>query len=283
MLLVLPYPDVFQHCFENTHSPDGRIAMKIIYNPNNKILLSREYLDFLEEVFDNKDFFQGLIKELFDSGRIESKSTGQKLGDIDKEFVALSNLPGISLLIPIAFMQKSTIENQVSFICIKEKVIKPNSHWIKMEILMDTKCIVSHLDFKGNPDIQKYIGDIFSLPRFIKAVSIFDREQNSSCKIFFKHRNIKYFTLFRNVQLYEKRSILNDLQKDLGRKLELWATKNGKLIHERKIIFENLILTCDNSFCNITCDEPTWEITFYYSPIVAKEWENKCGHFIQVR
>ncbi len=283
MLLILPYLDVFQNCFDNTHTINGRLAMRILYNPDTKILVSKNYVNHLEQHFPNKEFFQALIKELYDSGRLESKQTENTVDNIDDEFFILSQLPKIPVLIPIIFNSNFQLENRVTFICSKQKVIKLNKHWVQFEIAKNTQCTASHLDFKNDHEIQTYFDDIFSIPRYVRACYIFDRDKTHEKKEKLKGKNVKYYTLFSSEKHFEKKIILADLQKKLGGSLQLFSTNKKTLLHERKIIFENFILTCDNSFCNINSKEPTWEITFYFSPSVAIEWQKKCNQFVQIR
>lgn len=284
MILLLPYLDVFQNCFENAHTNDGRIAMRILYNPNNKILVSKKYITYLEQFFSNKDFFQALIKELYDSGRLESKNVNEDSVNIDDEFILLSNLQNIPVLLPLIFNDNINLEQGVPFICVKQKAVKLNKHWIQTEIAKNSQCIVSHLDFNNDAQIKKYFEDIFTTPRYIRFCYVFDRDKTHEKKQKLKGKNVKYYTLFTNsVKGFEKKQTLKYLRKELGGSLELWATSRKNYLHERKIIFENFILTCDNSFCNININEPTWEIVFYYSPDVASKWLQKNRNFYQVR
>ena len=48
-------------------------------------------------------------------------------------------------------------------------------------------------------------------------------------------------------------------------------------------MFDNLIITLDNAFDNITIKEPTWEIFVCYDEVKAKDWKKKCSQFLSVR
>ena len=76
---------------------------------------------------------------------------------------------------------------------------------------------------------------------------------------------------------------VDELKNELGGKLELWSTSNKTLIHERKIIFEELILSIDNSFFALNKNEPTWQITVSHCIETSREWIKKCEHFQLIR
>ena len=72
------------------------------------------------------------------------------------------------------------------------------------------------------------------------------------------------------------------LKQNVSRRTKLFSTKNPRIIHERKIIFESIIITFDNSFENTTKSEPTWEIFVSIDRSKADYWLNKIDKFNEI-
>lgn len=81
---------------------------------------------------------------------------------------------------------------------------------------------------------------------------------------------------------YTRKETKKDLRKVLGGKLKLFYTTNKRILHERKVIFDNLVITIDNSRSNINVDEPTWEILVLRNSDKAKKWTEKIAKFTEV-
>ena len=90
-----------------------------------------------------------------------------------------------------------------------------------------------------------------------------------------------YYVYFKNFS--KNRPYLIDeakeLKKNLGSNIKIHFTQNPRIIHERKIFIENLCITFDNSFQNITTTEPTWTIIVEYSEETKNDWLKKASSF----
>ena len=97
----------------------------------------------------------------------------------------------------------------------------------------------------------------------------------------FKGNKINYYVYFKNFS--KNRPYLIDeakeLKKNLGSNIKIHFTQNPRIIHERKIFIENLCITFDNSFQNITTTEPTWTIIVEYSEETKNDWLKKASSF----
>lgn len=137
---------------------------------------------------------------------------------------------------------------------------------------------------KKDSEIISFFENVFSIPKYITSVYIFDRDQNPKLLSKLKGKKIEFYTLLRGGKYNEhlRKEVKKELRNSLGGSLKLYFTNNPGLLHERKIIFENIILTIDNSHNNLTIAEPTWEIIIAYNKEKSDNWKVKCCKFSEV-
>lgn len=282
MVLLSDYT-VFNEGFTYSNNSTKRKILNTLYNSSNQICFSKGLLEIIEKKVPEKDLFQAFIKELSDSGRIISENSNPD-NAFYEQLLEIYNNSKIDFLIPLTINTDKELEPIKNKLISFNNSLKINKDWIVTEIITNGSCNVCFKDFKTDDEIKLFFDDIFDIPKFIKIVSIFNREQDSKYLESLKGNNIVFYTLlfsvFRDKHIHLEN--LKDLKKDLGGKLKLFYTSNKRLIHERKIIIGSLIINIDNSFSNLTTKEPTWEINVSFDVDKANEWMKKCINFRQL-
>lgn len=268
----------------NSNYPLKKKILSILYNPNIKFIITNEYIDHLEKRVKDKEFFQAWLKELVDANKyknIGTKSISGKSTTI-QDFIRIVNNQRESMLFTIAVGDSSELSEIKYSTLFIDKIVPKSRDWFLGELLCDNKLIFSYQDFKLDKEINELFDSIFNIPLYLNEVTIFDREQSYRFYKKIKGKYIFYYSFFKNSDVVERREALKMLQSELGGKLKLNWTNKTKLIHERKILFDGIIVTLDNSCNNITCDEPTWEITVSFSREKSSTWKQKCAEFRSV-
>ncbi|MCS3801432.1 hypothetical protein [Niastella sp. OAS944] len=282
-MVLLPNIDVIESCVQFNNYKNNRKLFNIIYNSTTSICLSRKFIDLIEENVSNRDAFQALIKELQDENRLKIERTVPK-NTLMQEFIEIAKTAKVPLLIPVTIKDVNNLIGIIPFLTIFEHATPINRHWLIIELLSKNICNVSYQNFKTDKEIIKFFKEVFSIPKYITTVSIFDREQNTVYLSSIKGKHIEFYTIQsggkqnEHIRKQTKKQLINSL----GGKVKLFYTSDPRKLHERKVIFENIILTIDNSLNNITVAEPTWELTITYDSEKAKKWKDKCCTFSEV-
>lgn len=279
-MVLLADLSIFELAFSNSKSKENRTINKILFNNDVQICLNQSIIAEFEKVLEETENFQAYVKELFDTDRIVIEKSNPNLS-IKEQFKDIAINSTISFLIPICLESVEEFIAEIENIIVLKESKKINKNWIAIELLTNSLCNVSFADFKKDDDIKLFFNSLFELPKFIKHIKIFNRDQQYNYLENIKGQNIEYYTKMRagNMDLHFRNETKKEMQKALGNKLKLLYTNNPRVIHERKIIIDNLIITLDNALENITVEELTWEIYINYDKQKAQTWVAKCGDF----
>jgi hypothetical protein len=282
-MVMLPHLDIFEICFNFQKYSNYKKVFNVLYNTSSEVCFTKNYIDLLEKEVSNKDAFEALVRELHDTNRIKIENTSSKKS-CDEEFIEIASNAKVPLLIPIINEDLNNYTTRIPFLTIAKKAIPINRHWIALELLSNNFCNVSYQDFKNDAEIASFIKNVFSIPKYIRNITVFDRDQNTTILSVIKGLHINYFTFLRGGKQneYYRKQVKKDLQKALGGKLKLYYTNNPRQLHERKIIFEDILITIDNAHINLTVAEPTWEIFINYNKEKSANWKAKCNCFCEV-
>ncbi|KAA9041233.1 hypothetical protein FW778_04140 [Ginsengibacter hankyongi] len=284
-MIVLPNIDILELCFNFKNISAHKKVFDIVYNGTNEICFSKKYIAFLEQSISDTALFEALITELSDTGRLRIETTTEK-NNLREEFIEIATKSNISVLIPVVYDDVTNLQRKIPALLIVNKGAPVNMHWIKLELLSNHKCNVSYQQFNSNAEIETLFSNLFAIPKIITDVYVFNRQQETRFLSNVSGLAINYYTfLYRGSKMNEHELLppKRDLKKILGNRLKLFYTGNARLIHERKIIFDELLITIDNSFENVVINEPTWEINVSYDRQKATKWKSKCANFREVR
>lgn len=248
--------------------------ISIIENPNNKIVLTKKYLQFLDDIYcpdsdlydDYSKFMTFIIDEKCEI--IESNNTET----LDDEFSYIAN-KCCSTIISILKTEKNLNIN--NYLCLEKAEICPKSK-VYLSLLKDRTAIVNYCDFINNVELDNFFREIFSLPRGVSSTIVIERYANINHTYFdfFAEKNIL-------VKYYKYKATLADsssLKRKFNR-LELYNTTNVELVHERLILLGNLILNIDEDPMNLDVARKTWTISLTYSTEKTQNLKRKCSEF----
>lgn len=253
--------------------------VSIIENPFNKIVISKKYLGFLDEVFtpDSELYndYSTFMTYLIDGKSEIVESNNSK--SIDDELEHISNSCNTAT---ISIFENSHKQNRKirTYLCLDKVGDCPKSK-VFLGLLKDRKAIVRYNDFDSNATLKVFFNEIFNLPRNVSSTTIIERYANT---------NHSYFDFFEKnkilVKYYKHRATISDgnTLKGKFKRIELYNTTNGELIHERLIVLGNLIINLDEDPMNLDVSRKTWTITITYSYDEAQNLLKKCNDFAKV-
>ena len=95
-------------------------------------------------------------------------------------------------------------------------------------------------------------------------------------------RNFKASKRRENLTDNEHQLNKRNIKSTFGRNTEYWVTSNTELIHERKIIYDKLMLICDDDFGNIDKRRKAWHVTIKLSANDVLSYVEKCKQFAKM-
>lgn len=272
MVVLFDIP-IWEKVFSDIKDSISNSLLTVLYNENIKVCLSRGLVDLIEKSIDDSDLWQFILRKLSDDDRLIREKTDNQTSFCE-QFVEIYK-KGLPFLLPITL----DIDNEVSIdnsdLIILNNAKKVNKDWLVLEVLSKGICNVCYSDFRNDNEIGSFFEDIFSLNKDLGLINIFNREQDSKFLEKVKGCKIYYHTLIKGIKynFNDYKDTLFKMRKELtSNKLTFFYTSNPRELHERKIIFDGVIITIDNSLNNLTIKEPTWEITISYDPDKAHLW-----------
>lgn len=251
----------------------------IIENPNNTVIVSKSYLDFLEDIFKKDsifyDSYTNFFTEIIDNSLKCEIFNLTKEATIEKEFINIANNCNRTSIALSDADKGFTLINYISIknydSCLKTKLF--------INLLKERKHILRYSDFESKNQIIDFFNSLYNLPKRINSVIIFERYANVNHPYFdfFNDNNIevRYYKL--NANLIDG----NALKKKFKR-VSLFNTSNQDLIHERSIIFDNFVINLDEDpFC-LDAVRKTWTIAVEYSDKAVNDLTLKCKEFNKV-
>lgn len=259
-MTILPSIDIFEKYISDSRDKAFSDVNAIFYNDDVDILISSNYLEKLENIFEDNEHLKSLIVELSDNNRL---SVGV-VDNSDTEFYEKlyeDNSEKIDVLYAITINETPNIEH---FRYTKINKGNKNKEFILFELLKSSILSLHYYNFTSNTEIQNFIKKIFQLPKQLGRISIYNRYSEYNYLKFLSNKSIHYFNFIPRSTPYKRKleyiNIEADLKANLGRNLVLKSTDDSTQIHERKIFFNHYILTFDQALNNISITEPNWKI-----------------------
>tara|TARA_R110002072_G_scaffold182067_5_gene338251 strand:+ start:12557 stop:13405 length:849 start_codon:yes stop_codon:yes gene_type:complete len=281
-MVVFPDLSIYKNGFTYSKSNTQRFINNILFNDFVKICLNKSLLDIIEKEVEDTDHFEAAIKELYDCDKIVVKeSTIDNSFDFQYSEIFQKSCFPVFFPITLKLNNKLPLQKHDYIIVKDESSSKKNS--VVLDLLTKNISSVSFLDFSNNNEIKLFFENLYNIPKTISYFNIFNRDLESTYLTALKGFRINYYTLIRKKDIKYAANDKKEIIKILGRKTKIHFTSNPRIIHERKIIFENILITVDNAFENTIIEEPTWQIQISYNPSLASEWLKKCYSFREVR
>jgi len=284
---ILLYSDIIEKYLENSHKalkgPLDLLRSNIFENCENRLILSKKYIEFLEQHFSPAhplhQRFVDFYTEIFDTKSKYVKYDGSPFVTKKDEFEFLYNSHINNLFVAFTETIDSASEFQDKIIVSMSQVSKPNPHWLCATITANGIASVRYDDFSDEDQIKIFIEGAISFLRNTKYINIFDRYVNFDshnrfdCFSESKYK-VHYFTLSTkdaNAFYHVSKKIKNKF----GTGTKVFHTRNADHIHERAVWGGNLIVKCDDDFSKINCSTKTWSIEVSFQKDNSMEKLNK--------
>jgi hypothetical protein len=282
-------PSIFESYFNGfLKSPkeeyDNDISA-LINNPNNRFIVSKDFITYLEKKFDGSPLstiFLPFLVNLINAQALKVPSSGASDGNkivsaIADEYNGLkaNQKKDISLVIG----EKPVANHE--FIIDLTQINSKNKHWI----LFKTSChhpaptVLRFYDFKNDNEIHDTIEGFFCFRKPNIGFTILDRQAN------FDHKLFDFFKKdSTTVYYYTTHNTLSDNKSEFKTNFKSCRVhcKAPKYIHERKVLNGDFILEIDNDFWNVTFKDDTWTILLSYSPQLSREIGKKIKSFVRL-
>ncbi|WP_396146390.1 hypothetical protein [Flavobacterium sp.] len=286
-MTVLPSLDIFEKYVSNSRDRAFSDINSIFFNENIDILITSNYLDLLEMNLDNFDLIQALTLELFDNDRIANDLIDNEIQDTYENFyekLYIDNVDKIDCLFAININENPNINHYKYYTRNKQTKSK---EYLLFELLKSNILSFHHYDFNSNAEIQNLIKRVFSMPKNLSRILIYNRYAESNYFTFLKNKSIHYFNLIPSASKHQRTTeyirIENDLKLNLGRNVILKSTDDLTKLHERKVLYNHFILTFDQSFDNTIITDHSWKIDVEIDrKICMQEWNKKHGYFVRL-
>jgi len=276
---ILLFGDFISHLASQKSSDFKADINKIFSNENSRFRYSKKFISFVKADLpeENLDVFNSIVTKLGDTGvNVPSSHSSES---IEEEIIHLNSIEcGDNLLLKISYDDpNSSISSAISGIAVVSKQKKPNYHWLvcQIAILHPHKVSLNYWDFSDNTQIRQLFRDVFSLPKDIKEVTIFDRQ----CNLFhdkydFLPNGAKVFYYTKDGYRYSCPTANNDnyqtIKNKFGNRIKMF-TANNKFVHGRRLVFNSIVLIADNDFQNLVVNEADWVIDIQVSQTNANK------------
>lgn len=261
--------DIEKPALEEIHS--------ILRNPKSRFVHSKSYVEFLKDLIpmEFRNEFLAIVTKFADSnGGVESSQSVS----FDDEFISLYNKSPSNIVLSIVYDDSSSeLRNSVPNLAIFANKQKPNRDWLIIQLAMfhPNKITVYYRDFKSASEIQRFFESIFSIPKSTRRYYIFDRyrgmPEHFDC---IRQKNqIYYYTIYNNALDYDEIKL-----KEFFKRLIIFTTRNPNLLHGRRIIFENFIISSHHSF-DMLMPDIDWELDIKFDPEMATERLSECKEY----
>ena len=281
MNILLDKDLILKFLCQNIESSEHQgLIKKIFTNENSKFVYSRKFLEYIKEELhdEDSDLFNALFTKLSDSGcNIASSETSSSF---DEEIIHVYKNLDENVFVSIFYNEPSVkVAKEIPNIAIVSKTKKNNYHWIvtQLAVLHPNKVTVSCLDFSENHEIDQFFKDVFSIPRNISRMNIFDRQtsqfNHKKFDSFKKKTSVFYYTFEHSQFLQDEPTI-----KSTFKKVKIHTTRKRNDVHSRKLIFEGFILTSHHDFNEVLIDSD-WEVDILFSNTEAIRWMKRCNKF----
>lgn len=289
---ILAYKDLILAYIRKDYADDEQKSLveKIFYNENSIFLYSQKFIKLLESEIDKSERsreivrFEAFVKKIQNEHQdkrpfVETSKTSKTIED---EFIEIFLATQDNIVVSISCNQPSQeIQTQIPKIAVLSQQQKPNYHWlvVNLAILHPFTLSVDEIDFEKEEQIDKFFNDLFSIPKKIPSVTIFDDYYNvDGHKKYTKIANQKDITVYyctrNDHEKADRQGNFNkdkyDFLKKAFPRLELYTKSKGS--HTRRIIFEDFIINPDIDLDLLNKkDKKMWSVHIRFSKERANE------------
>jgi len=255
---ILVYKDLILEYIRNNESEAKNLFKKILDNENSILLYSKKFIEFLENEIDKTPKsrelvrFQSFVDRLqkVNSDKRPNKPSSDTSNHFNDEFIHLfANTPSNVVLALSLNDPSPAIKQAIPKIAVFSEQKKRNYHWlvVNLAICSPFTLSVDEANFKYNHEIDTFFDDLFSIPKRIESVTIFDDYLDSVSDK--KYNNIKNSNICYCMRLQnhpDNKTTIDAALKKLSENFpNSQLRRNGHGSHTRRIIFEGFVVNPD--------------------------------------
>jgi len=261
----LKYFDLLTHRNKNDKE---RLLQSTIERHENRLKISSEFLELLEEYFESKgptyiQFFQTFIMNANSENRLITfnNNTSENENEIISSCFNYS-YEDYSFIISYEANEylETNHKNQTTII---DKISKPNKHWVIANLANGDTLDIDHSHFSNAASIRNFVELLPKLSKKVKKIEFIDSYFNTG------DNNIIYSSLktskskvkcYTRLQGNENKEFKRSRIKDYfgTNKTSVFFTRDTTLTHQRKISLGNLVIELTHDFTEINPRNQNW-------------------------
>lgn len=265
---------------------EEKIINLIFENNNNKFLLNKKLLEFYESEFipDSYEYikFQDEMVNLLYTRGINKGANEEDLVNLlektEKKYINEKSCQEVYL--NLSECAENSLNNDFSAILTNYSNSKTKDYtFYYLAAYNPISLTKRHYDFSDEKEIKSFLDSIFKL-RTSNELLIFDKNINLSHPYYNILKNkslrINYYTLkHRNFDIVERKNQYHTLKSFFNNCSMFVFRAPNRIIHERRLIFNNIIIEFDNDPANLLINEPNWKIDIFVCNNIKNQMEIK--------
>lgn len=259
------------------------IILSIFENKNNKFILNKSLLNQYENEFkeDSQELevfrtqFAYLINERAINIGSDKNDLVQILEDTHSKYLSGKN--DFETYAQLSIDKEDSLKNKFSGILSEiDNIIGKDYLYFNLAAYNPRAVTFRNYNFTNNEDIKNVFSNLYNL-KTKPFVDIFDRNINLS-HIYYDviksdaNVQVNYYTK----NLHNIRFVLDDnlILKSKFNRIKIFRSASNDL-HERRLMFNTIIVEVDNDLQNVTFDNNTWKIDIYLCSIIKSQIDRK--------
>lgn len=283
-MIILPHPNIWVEYIKFkgkiTPSRNFRRIFNILHNEENIFAYKYSWNEFYEEILERSEDDENDFVDVFNNIIVEL-NYNDKLIKEDFETIKTNhdfeNCFDVSSQIQFLLLASSTNPYQIrdlKGVLILDKLDKPNKHWIYYSILISNQSqhqSVDYRDFNSDQEIQEFIKCILNLKNPINPRVYIQSDYLNYGTLFglivgkrITYCSSKYNNGINSKEADQLNTEKNSVQTYFGNNSQYWVSSDKKVLHPRAVFFNNIIITLNHDFPQISNRNSNWQITFHY-------------------
>lgn len=287
---IIFHPDIMEYYFQcfgaMSFNSKQLLVSNIFNNTSSKIVVSKNYIEFLETYFSgtHSDLFKLFVKSIVGNGQKSESVITPAFKNIENELANLHTASSGDITI---ILSKSPIRHMgCNLDCVGNFDLfdSNKTHHLIVNLCARNEVSYRHFDFQNDSEIKSFFDSMFLIPKRIVGAFIFGRYCNFSGHNLFetlKRRSPKVRVYTNNPKRYPQEidHKIKEAKSLFGKTCNIFSTSQAALIHERKLLVDKLIIEVDDDFDKLSVSNQTWKIDISYSDSLFKSILSKTPKF----
>ncbi|WP_291287238.1 hypothetical protein [Flavobacterium sp.] len=255
---------------------EEQLISQIFETKYNSFILNKALLDLFEAEFaehtSERDFFRNEFAVFINNQSISVAASGSNLKlllqAMEKQYFTLARNQTYTNL---TFNDVDSTQSKFSAALSNLSSQKRDQMFYNLAAKGKSGITFWHHDFETNAEIQTFFNYIYDLRQGVN-VDIFDAftnfNHNYHDKMINENANFRYYT--KNIQnIVDRNNNKNDI---ITKYLKVSVRRARRIhIHERRIMFMDMVIEVSNDWQNVLIEEPTWKIDIFICKEICDE------------